>query len=355
MAPSGNGNGKAYSMDPASHWHTATPPGATASALWLPLSPDDLTDSDAGASRMEALLMLAAGDKQSGQAEAAAAVEVGSTPAETIALIKAALADHDSIMSASFSFSDVARTATRDDFLALLEHDDDNPPTDPSLAALQNEMDSCTFTRWRARLAWLAEVPADERSLMDELERLIVEPAVTWRELELEWQEAGSMALAATATAAAAPTVVCLDARNAERVEIEQIGEQTWKPGPTNDPSRGRLALSLFGIPAGYSRYRLVLFTDQHLRKLMQNSGTGAGNDPDGSDSVVMPPLDMLERHAPELLSRLLPGHGLPSIALPWFAGRLSPYGEKSALSWTSPPVGPVRLRGDDIILVCIW
>lgn len=361
MASNGNGNGTAHSGDytrDRDHWHAATPNASSVAApIWLPISPDDVHDADAGpSSRMEALLMLAgladSGQQKPGAVDAVDALG-GSTPAETIALIKAALADHDTIMSASFAFSDVARCASRSDFMALLDHDDDNAPADPSLAALQAEIDRCAFTRWRARLTWLAEVPTDERTLIDELERLIVEPAVTWRELELEWQEASAVALAATATATAAPTVVCLDARTANRVEIEQIGEQTWKAGPAGDPSRGRLALSLFGIPAGYSRYRLVLFTGQHLRKLLDPSAMATTSD--DPDAVVMPSLDLLESHAPELLARLLPGRGLPSIALPWFAGRLTPYGEKSALSWTSPPVGPVRLRGDDIILVCIW
>ena len=111
----------------------------------------------------------------------------------------------------------------------------------------------------------------------------------------------------------------------------------------------------MFGVPSSYSRYRLVLFTSQQLRQMLDctGAGTGSGGDP---DELMLPSLDLIERHAPQLLERLLPAHGLPVVAMPWFTGRLTPYGEKCALNWTSPPVARrVRLRREDIVLACLY
>lgn len=311
-------------------------------------------------------------------AEAVAAVvsaahlrdEMALSAEQLMGLLEVALADHDAIMSADFTFGEACH-ATTADFLALLdsdefdddddhEHDHDDDTTDDAggnraseptetetnrLRALAAHLDTCAFCRWRARLAWGASVPADERDLVEELERLIVEPAVMWRELELEWLEAASVVHASTGVAVAAPAVVCLDGKSAERIKFDHVSEPKWR---THGNGRGHLSLTVFGIPNGFSRYRLVLFAGHHLRKMLELE-TGE------PDDLLLPSLDLIERHAPELLNKLAPTHGLPPMALPIFSGLLTPYGDKCSLNWTSPPVGQVRLRSDDIILACLF
>ncbi len=289
------------------------------------------------------------------------------TSTELQTLVQAALADHDTIMSASFRFHEAAATATPEDYRALLDVDPDSEPealAEP-LKSLFDAVQSCPFCRWSARLTWLREVPRKERTPLEELERLLIEPALVWRELELAWTRESATVYAAAATATAnTPAILCFDGRTGERIRPERVDEPKWRgdgegnPGPgahtsSGGSATGRVHLSLFGLPARYSHFRLLLLGSSHLQVLL----TGDGASPTGgaATELALPSLDEIERHAPDVLARLAATDHLPEVVVPQFPGRLTPYGEHSTLTWQSPPISPVRLRPDDIILCSLY
>lgn len=278
---------------------------------------------------------------------------------ELTVTMQRALADHDAIMSASFSFVPTCREAKDADFEALMDAptDADGRPTRQAGAPareLWDHIQDCAFCRWRAYLTWQA--PEDEQSLEDRLTRLIVEPAVRWRELEMAWVEEAAVVHAATAVATDAPAVLCLDSRTGQKVEVEQTSKPRWRAASQAPGSKGQLTFSLFGIAPSYTRYRLVIFAPEQMQKVFAaNNGNGASlNNKNQPRPVMLPELEKLEPHMPELLERLVGRNGTPLLALPQFFGKLMPYGDKLALSWSSPMISQAHLRSGDVVIVVL-
>lgn len=296
----------------------------------------------------------------------------GTPPSQALlGRVMMALRDRDAIASGELGISDDARELAEDD-LAMLADDTDallpvvmdgdgdgdrdgdgdgdtgakvhKLPT--KRARLMELVQSCPYTRWRFNLHVIRRCPAHLRDLAEEVERIIVEPIVLWRQMLLSWEQAGTRGVAATAMDTAVATlVVDGDGRKLNPIDIG---------GP--EVIDGQIHLSVHGLPSAAHRYRITMFSQTKLAELVSNtkSGDSAAKSRE-TDSILLPEFGRISSAAPELIEQLLPRPGrLPMVALPQFDGICTPEANTMAVHWISPALGNVRLCGDEVILVTV-